>query len=44
MIKVWQPEGSATIIRLEFLFAHSDGLPSRNIGTMTERVADAKDE
>jgi hypothetical protein len=33
MIEVWQPKRSATIIRLNFLFAHSDGLPCRSIGT-----------
>src|SRR4051794_2181542 len=34
MIEVWQSERSATIIRLDFLFAHSDGLPCRSIGTL----------
>ena len=29
VIEVWQPECSAAIIRLDFLFAHSDGLPCR---------------
>jgi Domain of unknown function (DUF6429) len=41
MIEVWPPERSATIIRLDFLFAHSDGLPYRGIGTMTEGMTDA---
>src|SRR5271169_753026 len=31
MIEVWQPERSTTIIRLDFLFAHSDGLPCRSL-------------
>lgn len=41
MIEVWQPERSATIIWLNFLFAHSDGLPCRAIGTTAYRGEDA---
>jgi Domain of unknown function (DUF6429) len=41
MIKVWQSERSATIIRLDFLFAHGDGLPCRAIGSTADRANDA---
>jgi hypothetical protein len=33
MVEVWQPKCSATIIRLNRLFAHGDGLPCRSLGT-----------
>lgn len=32
MVEVWQPKRSATIIWLNLLFAHSDGLPCRSLG------------
>jgi hypothetical protein len=27
MIQIWKPKHSATVIRLDSVFAHSDGLP-----------------
>jgi hypothetical protein len=38
VIEVWQPECSAAIIRLDFLFTHCDGLPCRIIGTKAGRA------
>ncbi len=31
MIQIRQPQHSATVIRLDFLLAHGDGLPCRRI-------------
>jgi|CZKR01.1.fsa_nt_gi hypothetical protein len=31
MIQIRQPKHSATVVRLDSLFAHSDGLPCRSI-------------
>ena len=31
MIQVWKPKHSATVIRLDSVFAHGDGLPCRRI-------------
>jgi hypothetical protein len=31
MIQVWKPKHSATVIRLDSVFANSDGLPCRSI-------------
>src|ERR1035441_244370 len=36
MIQVWQAEHSATIVWLDSLFAHGDGLPCRRIGTTAQ--------
>jgi len=41
MIEVGQTKYSATVIRLDSLFAHDDGLPCRRIGTMADRLGDA---
>ncbi|MGO9083624.1 MAG: hypothetical protein ACLQBK_00220 [Candidatus Sulfotelmatobacter sp.] len=41
MIEIRQPQHSATVIRLSFLFAHGDGLPCRTIGTTADRLGDA---
>jgi hypothetical protein len=37
MIQIWKPKHSATVIRLDSLFAHGDGLPCRRTGTMANR-------
>ena len=36
MIKIWKPKHSATVIRLDSVFAHGDGLPCRTIGTTAQ--------
>jgi hypothetical protein len=36
MIQVWEPEHSATVIRLDSVFAHDDGLQCRRIGTTAQ--------
>ena len=41
MIQIRQPKHSATVIRLDSVFAHSDGLPCRSIGTTANRLGDA---
>jgi hypothetical protein len=41
MIQIRQPKHPATVIRLDFLFTHSDGLPCRSIGTTADRLGDA---
>src|SRR5713226_300694 len=41
MIQIWKPKHSATVIRLDSVFAHGDGLPCRRIGTMANRLGDA---
>jgi hypothetical protein len=38
MIEIRQPQYSATVIRLDSLFAHDDGLPCRRIGTTAHTV------
>jgi hypothetical protein len=38
MIQIRQPKHSATVIRLDSLFAHSDGLPCRRMGTTAQNV------
>jgi len=38
MIQIWKPKHSATVIRLDSVFAHGDGLPSRRIGTTAQTV------
>ena len=38
MIQVWKPKHSATVIRLDSVFAHGDGLPCRRIGTTANRL------
>jgi hypothetical protein len=38
MIEIRQPEHSATVIRLDSLFAHGDGLPCRRISTTADRL------
>ena len=42
MIQIRQPKHSATVIRLDSLFAHSDGLPCRSIWDDGGRLDDAK--
>jgi hypothetical protein len=41
MIQIWKPKHSATVIRLDSVFAHGDGLPCRRIGTTANRLGDA---
>src|SRR6266481_1828021 len=41
MIPIRQSKHSATVIRLDSLFAHGDGLPCRRIGTTADRLGDA---
>src|SRR5271165_2201100 len=41
MIQVWKPKHSATVIRLDSVFAHGNGLPCRKIGTTANRLGDA---
>ena len=41
MIQIWKPKYSATVIRLDSVFAHGDGLPCRRIGTTANRLGDA---
>jgi hypothetical protein len=41
VIQIRQPQHSATVIRLDSLFAHGDGLPCRRIGTTADRQGDA---
>jgi hypothetical protein len=41
MIQIRQPKYSATIIRLDSLFAHGNGLPCRKNGTTAVRLDDA---
>ena len=41
MIQIRQAEHSATVIRLDSLFAHGDGLQCRSIGTTANRLGDA---
>jgi hypothetical protein len=36
MIQIWKPKHSATVIRLDSVFAHGDGLPCRRIGTTAQ--------
>jgi hypothetical protein len=38
MIEIGQTKHSATVIRLNFVFAHDDGLPCRRIGTTAQTV------
>jgi hypothetical protein len=38
MIQVRQSKQPATVIRLDSLFAHGDGLPCRRISTTAERL------
>jgi len=38
MIQIWQPKHSATVIRLDSVFAHGNGLPCRRIGTTAQTV------
>ena len=42
MIQIRQPKHSATVIRLDSLFAHGHGLPCRRIGTTADRLGDAR--
>src|SRR6266478_2498686 len=41
MIQIRQPQHSATVIRLNSVFAHGDGLPCRRIGTTANRLGEA---
>src|SRR6266851_3302523 len=41
MIQIWKPKHSATVVRLDSVFAHGDGLPCRRIGTTANRLGDA---
>jgi hypothetical protein len=41
MIQIREPKQSATVIRLDSLFAHSDGLQCRSIWDDRDRLADA---
>jgi hypothetical protein len=41
MIQIWKPKHSATLIRLDSVFAHGDGLPCRRIGTTANRLGHA---
>ncbi len=41
VIQVWQAEHSATIVRLDSLFAHSDGLPMPQLWDDGDRLGDA---
>src|ERR1700734_4325358 len=41
MIQIWKSKHSATVIRLDSVFAHGDGLPCRRIGTTANRLGDA---
>jgi hypothetical protein len=41
MIQIWKPKHSATVIRLDSVFAHGDGFPCRRIGTTANRLGDA---
>src|SRR5882724_1120691 len=41
MIQIGQSKHSATVIRLDSVFAHGDGLPCRRIGTTVNRLGDA---
>jgi len=41
MIQIRQPKHSATVIRLDSMFAHGDGLPCRRISTTANRLDDA---
>ena len=41
MIQIRQPQHSATVIRLDSVCAHGDGLPCRTIGTTVDRRGDA---
>ncbi len=38
MIEIGQTKYSATVIRLDLLLAHDDGLPCRRIGTTAQTV------
>jgi hypothetical protein len=42
VIQIWQAEYSATVIRLNLLLAHSDGLLMPQDGTMAERLGCAR--
>ena len=41
VVEVWQPERFATIIRLDSVFAHGDGLPCRSLWDYGSRRYDA---
>ena len=41
MIQIGQAKHSATVIRLDSVIAHDDGLPCRSIGNTADRLGDA---